>query len=80
LGYLFDSPETREGNKNPELKKIGFVETLSFQQIVEHQFAEGTVPVPRTALALFRLCCITFSGVIAPGGCHSGGDRGVTLL
>ncbi len=31
---------------------MGFVETLSFQQIVKQLFMEGIVPVPRTFPAL----------------------------
>jgi len=29
---------------------MGFVETLSFQQIVKHLFTEGTVPLPEPPL------------------------------
>jgi hypothetical protein len=38
--------------KLPDFQKIGYVETLSFQQMVKHLFTEGTVPVPRTAPSL----------------------------
>gem|GEM_PF-6209814 len=62
-----------ENLRNDE--KIGFVETLSFQQIVKHLFTEGTVPVPPNRPCAWRLCRITFSEGIAPGGCHSGGQR-----
>jgi len=55
----------------------GFVETLSFQQMVKHLFTEGIVPVPPNRPFALRLCRITFSGVIAPGGCDSDGCVGI---
>ena len=37
----------------------------------------GDSAYPNRPFAL-RLCRITFSGIIAPGGCHSGGGGGIT--
>jgi len=56
----------------------GFVETLSFQQIVTHLFTEGTVPVPPGRPFALRLCRITFSELSFQGGCRSGGGGGIT--
>jgi hypothetical protein len=54
------------------------VETLNLQQIVKDLITEGTVPVPPNRPCILRLCRITFSGVISPGGCHNGGGGGIT--
>ncbi len=54
-------------NLSVRLRKWGFAETLSFQQIANNLLSEGTVPVPANRPFALRLCRITFSGVIAPG-------------
>jgi len=45
---------------------MGFGETLSFQQMVNHLFTEGTVPVPPNRPFALRQSRITFPGIIAP--------------
>ncbi len=53
-------------------------ETLRFQQIANHLFSERAEPVTPNRPCALRWCCITVSGVIAPGGGHSGRDGGIT--
>ena len=73
IGHRTGSGSFPESHRLSDTTKNGFVETLSFQQIVKHLFTEGTVPVPPNRPFTLRWCRITFSGVIAPDGCHSGG-------
>jgi hypothetical protein len=58
----------------------GFVETLSFQQMVKHLFTERTVPVPPNRLFASRLCRITFSGVIAQEGATAAGAEALRAV
>jgi len=47
--------------------------------MVKHLFTEGTLPVPPNRPCALRLCRITFSEDIVPGGgVHSGGGGGIT--
>jgi hypothetical protein len=57
-------------------KKIGFVEILSLQQMVKHYLRGDSAYPPNRPCAL-RLCRITFSGVVASGGCNSSGGGGI---
>ncbi len=62
------------GNKQIRMT-FGFVETLSFQQIVKHLFTEGTVPAPRTAPAFCDCVVLPSLGLSLQWGCHSGGGE-----
>ncbi len=41
------------------------------------QYSEGTVPVPRTALALCDCAVVPFQELSLRAGCHSGGGGGI---
>jgi len=58
----------------------GSFETLKFQQIANHLVLEGTVPVPPNRPFALRWCCSTSSGIIAPGGCQSGGAEALRAV
>ncbi len=58
--------------------KIGFVETLSFQQIVMHLFTEGTVPVPPNRPFALRLCvALPARGLSLQGDAAAAGGGGL---
>ena len=55
-------------------------ETPSFQQMVKHQFTEGTLPVPPEPPPALCDCVVVPSLALSlQGGCHSGGGRGITF-
>jgi len=53
--------------------KIGFVEALSFQQIVKHLYTEGRVPAPRTAPSLCDCVVLPFLELSLHGGATAAG-------